>query len=656
VFDLRTSPFYLLGVSPRDNRAIIAHATETAISEGTLDETVATRSQQILMSPRLRLGAELSWLPGLAPNRVKQLIDGEALSADTTAGLPLLAGANLAAYRCSSQASPVCHELLFRFYERRDDDDILKLVNSERTAGDFPEVSFDLLQEVIPDLTQQHTASFIEFITREPWPGNALLSILKERFVEGSGVIGFLDAIAERFDDWAAGSFRQAEEGITRALTNIQEKPASLAEQLPAFSAAIGVWASLAAPHQFILSRRHLNDPRTEQLLNKIRGVCLHLNNEVGDSKTPFALTKAALPALEGSPGHFDIVKADLKILEERVTDYEARKAIEPLQKLVTALDSKHSEICTSLRRGYFKRNGKGSAGDLFRAFETSVRELANTPARSVPFRVVLSLAIDLHNQSNASDEALILINALQGLHVPRDDDVVESLKTSGRTIYRVILQRNLSTAAQAKRLRQSANLAKELEEASTDDEDRAGWRKLRLDFEHRSNVQRWTWGIVAAVVVGIMVLASVSDNRSTVSPTYSAPSRAPTAPSTTYDQTSVSTPPPGSGVLLAPELRWCLMEIDRLKRLRQIVGESPIARIADAWNARHTDWTQRCTDKKYYKTDHDVAERLVQASATTLQSEAQAIYSSWYQPTTPRTAPTAPPASAPNLVPGRPR
>ena len=75
MFDLRTSPFYLLGVSPRDNRAIIAQATETAIAEGMLDESVATRAQQILMSPRLRLGAELGWLVALAPNRVRQIIE-----------------------------------------------------------------------------------------------------------------------------------------------------------------------------------------------------------------------------------------------------------------------------------------------------------------------------------------------------------------------------------------------------------------------------------------------------------------------------------------------------------------------------------------------------------------------------------------------------
>jgi len=116
------------------------------------------------MSPRLRLGAELSWLPGLAPNRVKQLIDGENLSADAIAGLPLLTGANLAAYRCSSQTTPVHHELLFRFYEQRNDMDTLHLVNAERRAANFPEVQLDLLQELIPDVTQQHTSSLLSLL------------------------------------------------------------------------------------------------------------------------------------------------------------------------------------------------------------------------------------------------------------------------------------------------------------------------------------------------------------------------------------------------------------------------------------------------------------------------------------------------------------
>ena len=135
MFDLRTSPFYLLGVSPRDNRAIIAQATETAIAEGMLDESVATRAQQILMSPRLRLGAELGWLVGLAPNRVRQIIENIRLDENTVASLPLIAGANLAAHRCSSHTSPAHHELFFRFYAQRNDNEILSLIKRPHPAG-----------------------------------------------------------------------------------------------------------------------------------------------------------------------------------------------------------------------------------------------------------------------------------------------------------------------------------------------------------------------------------------------------------------------------------------------------------------------------------------------------------------------------------------
>jgi hypothetical protein len=433
-------------------------------------------------------------------------------------------------------------------------------------------------------------------------------------------------------------------------LTKIQEKPTALNEHLPAFSGANGVWASVAAPRQFIMARRHVSDPRTEQLLSKIRGVCLHLNNEVGDPKTPLALTQAAVPAFEGSPAHLDQVKADLKTLEERVSDHDVFQVIKPLAEFLTDLNSRHSELCASLRRGNFKRNGNGVAGKLFSMFQSSARDLAGTPGGAAPVRAVLSLAIDLANNSQASEEALILVRALQAFNdVPKDDDLIESLRANGLIAHQTVLQRKLATAAQARHFGQSAKLAKDLEEASLDDQDRAGWRKVRETFEARSSKQRWSWGIGGAVVVGVIVLASVGDNRS---PAY----RAPTAPPPSYDQTSVSTPAPGGGVLSAPELRWCLLEIDRLKRIRQAVGELPSSAVANAWNARHTDWDGRCADKKYYKSDHDVAERLVQASAEKLQSEALAIYRSWSPSTTQRTTPVVPPPSTPNLIPGRPR
>jgi hypothetical protein len=105
-FDLRMSPFSALGVSPRDDRATIEDAKETAISDGRLSETEALRLQQLLMAPRPRLGAELAWLLGVAPNRARKLIDEVSTSVGDVAGLPGLTAANIAAHRCAQNLAP----------------------------------------------------------------------------------------------------------------------------------------------------------------------------------------------------------------------------------------------------------------------------------------------------------------------------------------------------------------------------------------------------------------------------------------------------------------------------------------------------------------------------------------------------------------------
>src|SRR5690242_15440479 len=115
-FDLRTSPFYVLGVSPRDDRATIEDATERAISDGRLSETEALRLQQLLMAPRPRLGAELAWLLGVAPNRARKLIGEVWTIIEEVAGLPRLAAANIAAHQCAQNLASAHPDLLMSFY------------------------------------------------------------------------------------------------------------------------------------------------------------------------------------------------------------------------------------------------------------------------------------------------------------------------------------------------------------------------------------------------------------------------------------------------------------------------------------------------------------------------------------------------------------
>ena len=417
-FDLRTSPFYVLGVSPRDDRTTIEDAKETAISDGRLSETEALRLQQLLMAPRPRLGAELAWLLGVAPNRARKLIGEGSTTVEDTAGLPPLAAANIAAHRCAQNLAPAHPDLLVSFYARNDEEETLSLLNPERRTSGFPEVRRELMHEALQELMHAHTAALIVFITGQPNPGRSLLEILQKHFIDGSNVVSFLDELVDRFDEWAADPIRYFESAISETLDRIQKDPASLDEPLRAFSLAIDGWSSVAAPRQFIMARRHLKDARTEQLLPKIRGVCLHLHNDLGDPKTPLAITKAALPAFEGSPDHIQLLRADLQTLEELAASHGAFKIVEPLIALVTEVNEKHRELCTSIKRGNFNRDGTGLAGNLYRLFDKAEQDLAGDPARAAPFRIILSLAIDLNNQSQATSEALTLIRALQT--VPR--------------------------------------------------------------------------------------------------------------------------------------------------------------------------------------------------------------------------------------------
>jgi hypothetical protein len=625
-FDLRTSPFYLLGVSPRDDGSTIEDAKETAISDGRLSETEALRQQQLLMAPRLRLGAELAWLLGVAPNRARKLIEVVSTSVEDAAGLPPLVAANIAAHRCAQNIAPTHPDLLVGFYARNNEENILNLLNAERQSGDFPEVPRELMQQALQELMHAHTAALIVFITGQPNPGCALLEILQKHFIDGSNAVSFLDELVDKFDEWAADLIRDFEGTISETLDRIQKGPAPVDEPLRAFSLAIDGWSSAAAPRQFIMARRHVKDSRTQQLLSKIRGVCLHLHNEVGDLQTPLAVIKAALPAFEGSPDHIQLLRADILTLEELAGSHGAFKIVDPLLALVTEVNEKHRELCTSIKRGNFNKDGTGLAGNLYRLFDKAQHGLVGDPARAAPFRIILSLAIDLHNQSQATEEALALIRALQAVpDVPAD--VADRLQENARVAHQTILQKKLTSAIQGRRVGRSAALAKELEESSRDEEERAGWRKLRQDLEHRRNVQGAKWIGWAVVSVGIILMASLSDNKTTPSPYRS---------SNNYLEPA----PQPADVFTASEVQWCVFELDLLQRIRTLVGETPPNALANAWNTRHADWKLRCSTKKYYQSDYDSAEHLLQASSASQQTDALSIYKSW-----------SPPAPAPSPV-----
>jgi hypothetical protein len=94
---LHRNPFFVLKATTRDtSNRIIELEREYELSDNA-DECQKARAD--LISPRLRLSAEVAWFPGLTPRRAQQALDAlESTSASAfAADLPALARANLLA-------------------------------------------------------------------------------------------------------------------------------------------------------------------------------------------------------------------------------------------------------------------------------------------------------------------------------------------------------------------------------------------------------------------------------------------------------------------------------------------------------------------------------------------------------------------------------
>jgi hypothetical protein len=622
-FDLKQSPFYVLGVSPRDNRSAIEEAVESLLADGILNETVALHAQQQLMSPRLRLDAELAWVPGVAPSRTHALLNGH-LDEETASDLPPLASANLAAHRCSAGTEPSLYQYLLRFHARTDLNETLRVVNAERRVSGFPDATLALLEAALQQLTSRHVDALLDSILRRPQPGSELTTIL-ECYANGpTHLLTFLDHLVERFDASAMGQAQQALAAISDKLRVFKDSPSRIAPEIGQFQSALAVWSALSAPRQCLLAKRHIKDSRTDQLLTEIKSITLHLNNELGDPASALALCEVALQAFQHSPEHLEIWTADIEVLKVRVSDSAVWPIVKPLVESVTKLQKSHSELCRSLNKGDFKPGGKRVGGALFALFRDAALNLKGRPEAMMPFRIVLSLAIELHNESNASDEALTLISALRDFQeVPADAEVATALKQNGLVAYRTILQKKLAAAGQAGQLGRAANLAKELEESQDNFEERAGWTKLRLEFERRKKHRLWKWGSVAAGLAGLIAFGSLSGG--------SPPS---TPASTSYvssDSKSASSPTTATvRILSASELKWCVLEVELLKRVKSLLSQPTPDSAVSAFNARLDDWRARCGSAKYYESDMKEAERMAQEAAAKLDQEARSIYATW--------------------------
>ncbi|NRP75666.1 hypothetical protein ILFOPFJJ_06589 [Ensifer psoraleae] len=111
--------------------------------EGTVSESDLHKAQQALVTPRLRLAAELGWLPELSQAQIEKIFDrrltlSSGMLLSSVEMLPELARANLIADLCGRQATGVdVVNALMASWDALDNSSVFDFLGSGRKASGF---------------------------------------------------------------------------------------------------------------------------------------------------------------------------------------------------------------------------------------------------------------------------------------------------------------------------------------------------------------------------------------------------------------------------------------------------------------------------------------------------------------------------------------
>jgi len=306
------NPFYILGATIRDNRSKINELAEEKSLLSSSDD--CTEARNILTNPRKRLSAEVRWFPGLSPNNVKMIVeyvmnpDEEELdinSFHSLAKLNILKGEfdhfnRICGYCEDSQRDFFITYLIIiikninTVFEEIDFDEILLLINEDRSVSGFPQIEDtkpiekeirqmrldfqDLLNNSLSQYVQEEYIEIINRLTNECIDENEILE----------GVV--INDLLESYELQTKNLIEKQAEDIIALAKNIkyEDGETELNYMLDILIQRIEIFDRIAQPLQLKARSEGTRHKESENVAHIIRGLAIELHNN--HTATDFAI------------------------------------------------------------------------------------------------------------------------------------------------------------------------------------------------------------------------------------------------------------------------------------------------------------------------------------------------------------------------------
>lgn len=278
-----------------DRHTLIDKAEERSLVS---DAELCNDARATLTTPRLRLHAELNWLPGVAPRRAHSLADlaqQDALPIAEINGIPPLAACNLVAAWLTPRRSrnekevAVALEVLSNRFQYIDTHELLLTVNEDREAAGFPAVPGT---EQIEDLLQTKRADFSRVmrdgLTQVDRPDSVLTAIVREEVNGRDGALTTLtsdlvaqyEASVQQHLDHLRDHIETYCDHVVDALDEVDGYSTQAKRQIDEVERMLRVWEEIASPLLLACKSQGKDEPNTRAVAASLRRMTLKMVND----------------------------------------------------------------------------------------------------------------------------------------------------------------------------------------------------------------------------------------------------------------------------------------------------------------------------------------------------------------------------------------
>ncbi len=642
IFDLTQNPFAILGVSPRSGTTEIADAKADRLFDSEYDEAALEVAHSELIVERKRLFHEVSWLADLAPNRARAIV-AELPKVDSACA------ANVVPTEAQLSRVNVAADLLMRFPHARDlAQELLdghnqidwrsvrQTIDETRALSGFGLTKDDAWKRAQSDLIDRHAEALLATVTMTEDGPELLASMLAASPSAKIPTNGLLERTVTQYDRWSVPRLEQLSEQIDASLAALKAGT-DTEVNLSRLENLLADWDRISQPVQLRDQAKGLDEPRSLRLFKHVREVAIWFANERDNNEAARRITAAFAAAFSELPTVAAMTAADLKTLNENITHAEALKALHPLEVAADGAIEKLSDAAKQIRAGGFAAGKHGVIGSLFAAFDGVREKVGMLPDANTPWLLVRSVALALHNDLKASDEARILIEAIIGT---APDQARGMLDEDLRTLRSVTLQDSFNRALERNDWRAARNMVAAMIEA--DPEQAGELLKVQSSLDGKLSSRNWKrigWGIAAGFVFLIVINDNASKPTPSAAPAYSYDpstepasgsdtSEAPVTPPDAAPMDTTEQEPPMFNIegLTLPQLRFCKFENARLDILKDLVTTA----MASEYNAKVDNYNNRCGRFRYKESDMTQIDAEIAAKGPQIRAEATKLLSTW--------------------------